>query len=202
MSRGYFGGDRRIGAREHRRIAEILEFRIDALSRPARDSARSRILDRARECSRRNARPPGGKPCMRAFVATETTHKGGSSEPDMNALAVMPRTSPRTCVVMTVTPVTKEAITRRNRGFGNRAVYGRRRCHNCHWRMIRSVVGRSKDMAHSQTPARPMLTLAGGCRRLWPTLQARFCRQLEPGWSYRPQHPEIDRCACTRRGSI
>ena len=50
---------------------------------------------------------------MRAFLPTDTTHNGGSSEPDMNAFAVMPRISPRTCVVMTVTPVTNEAMTRR-----------------------------------------------------------------------------------------
>ena len=52
---------------------------------------------------------------MRAFLPTEITHSGGSSEPDMNAFAVMPRTSPRTCVVITVTPLTNEAMTRRKR---------------------------------------------------------------------------------------
>src|ERR1700691_1472302 len=52
-------------------------------------------------------------PCMRAFKATEITHSGGSSDPDMKAFAVMPRISPRTCVVTTVTPVTNDAMTRR-----------------------------------------------------------------------------------------
>jgi hypothetical protein len=52
---------------------------------------------------------------MRAFLPTETTHNGGSSEPDMKAFAVIPRISPRTWVVITVTPVTNDAITRRNR---------------------------------------------------------------------------------------
>ena len=41
------------------------------------------------------------------------THNGGSSDPDMKAFAVMPRISPRTCVVTTVTPVTNDAMTRR-----------------------------------------------------------------------------------------
>ena len=50
---------------------------------------------------------------MRAFRATEITHNGGSSDPDMKAFAVMPRISPRTCVVTTVTPVTNDAMTRR-----------------------------------------------------------------------------------------
>ena len=52
---------------------------------------------------------------MRALRLTEITHSGGSSEPDMKALAVMPRTSPRTWVVMTVTPVANEAMTPRKR---------------------------------------------------------------------------------------
>ena len=54
---------------------------------------------------------------MRAFSATEITHSGGSSEPDMNAFAVMPRISPCTCVVTTVTPVTNDAMTRRKRSW-------------------------------------------------------------------------------------
>ena len=52
---------------------------------------------------------------MRAILLTETTQSGGSSDPDMKAFAVMPRTSPRTCVVMTVTPVTNDAMTLRKR---------------------------------------------------------------------------------------
>ena len=44
----------------------------------------------------------------------------------MKALAVMPRISPRSCVVMTVTPVTNEAMTRRKSGFGDGAVRGGR----------------------------------------------------------------------------
>ena len=51
---------------------------------------------------------------MRARFATEMTHSGGSSEPDMKALAVMPRISPRASVVITVTPVANEPITLRN----------------------------------------------------------------------------------------
>ena len=50
---------------------------------------------------------------MRAFLPMDTTHKGGSREADMNAFAVMPRISPPTWVVMTVTPVTNDAMTRR-----------------------------------------------------------------------------------------
>ena len=114
MSRGYFGGYRRIGVREHRRIAGIFVFWLDSLDRPAGE-----VTDQGFLSARQNVHAEMAgfqeEACMRAFVATETTHKGGSSEPDMNALAVMPRTSPRTCVVMTVTPVTKEAITRRKR---------------------------------------------------------------------------------------
>ena len=51
---------------------------------------------------------------MRARLATATTHSGGSSEPDMKAFAVMPRMPPSWRAVITVTPVTKRPITRRN----------------------------------------------------------------------------------------
>src|SRR5262245_38551099 len=51
---------------------------------------------------------------MRAGLPTETTHSGGSSEPDMKAFAVMPRISPCTSVVITVTPVANAPITLRN----------------------------------------------------------------------------------------
>jgi hypothetical protein len=41
-------------------------------------------------------------------------HKGGISEPDMKALAVMPRTSSTESAVITVMPVVKLPMTRRN----------------------------------------------------------------------------------------
>src|SRR6185295_8687405 len=43
---------------------------------------------------------------------------GGVSDPAMNALAVMPKTSPPTSVVTTVTPVAKRLMTFRNRAAG------------------------------------------------------------------------------------
>ncbi len=51
---------------------------------------------------------------MCASTATEITHSGGASEPDRNALAVMPRTWPSASAVITVTPVAKRLMTRRN----------------------------------------------------------------------------------------
>ena len=41
-------------------------------------------------------------------------HSGGDSDPDMKALAVMPRTPPSASAVITVTPVAKRPMTRRN----------------------------------------------------------------------------------------
>src|SRR5262245_3150530 len=53
-------------------------------------------------------------PCIRARFPTDTIHSGGSSDPDMKALAVIPRISPRTSVVMTVMPVAKLLMALRN----------------------------------------------------------------------------------------
>ena len=50
---------------------------------------------------------------MRARLATEMMQSGGSSEPDMKALAVMPRISPSASAVITVTPLAKRPMTRR-----------------------------------------------------------------------------------------
>src|SRR5512138_2929614 len=52
--------------------------------------------------------------CIDARFATETRSSGGSSEADMNALAVMPRTLPEDAAVMTVTPDANRPMTRRN----------------------------------------------------------------------------------------
>jgi hypothetical protein len=65
---------------------------------------------------------------MRAAQATEMTHRGGESDPDMKALAVMPRTSRRVAVVITVTPVAKLPIISRNKvgsiGLASRCAMG------------------------------------------------------------------------------
>ena len=96
VPRNHFGGDRCVGVREHGRVGFVSVYRIDAFNRPAGEMTRSGIPARAKECSRRNCRLPGGRRDVRAFMPTEITHSGGSSEPDMNAFAVIPRTSPRT----------------------------------------------------------------------------------------------------------
>ncbi len=54
-----------------------------------------------------------------ARFAIETTQSGGVSDPDMNALAVMPRGSPPSSMVMTVTPVAKPPIVLRNNWGSN-----------------------------------------------------------------------------------
>ena len=50
---------------------------------------------------------------MCARFATDTTQSGGSSEPDMKAFAVMPRTVPSARAVITVTPVANCPMTLR-----------------------------------------------------------------------------------------
>src|SRR5512143_3570853 len=53
------------------------------------------------------------------------THSGGVNDPAMNALAVMPKSSPPTSVVTTVTPVAKRPMTFRNRAGGTVAMSSR-----------------------------------------------------------------------------
>src|SRR6185503_2464724 len=56
--------------------------------------------------------------CIFAPHAIETMQSGGVRDPAMKALAVMPKTSPPTSVVTTVTPVAKRLMTFRNRAGG------------------------------------------------------------------------------------
>ena len=112
VPRGHFGGDPTRSHARTRRVAGIFVFRIISFDRPAGEMADQSFLPTGETL---HAAMSGLQQELvhARFLADRHDDDGGSSEPDMNALAVMPRISPRTCVVMTVTPVTNEAMTRR-----------------------------------------------------------------------------------------
>jgi len=56
-----------------------------------------------------------------AFLATQKSTSGGSSESDVKAFAVIPRTVPSISAAITVTPVTKCPTVRRN-SLGSMAI--------------------------------------------------------------------------------
>ena len=64
---------------------------------------------------------------MRAFFPTDTTTRGGASEPDMKALAVMAWGARRGPVVRTITPVAKRpSAARKTRSSKPRGISGAR----------------------------------------------------------------------------
>src|SRR5436853_5674726 len=66
-----------------------------------------------------------------AFFATQKSTSGGSSESDVKALAVIPRTVPSISAAITVTPVTNCPTVRRNsRGSISIAILDQRLLHD------------------------------------------------------------------------
>ena len=50
MPRGHRGGDGGVGVREHRCVAGIFVFRVDAFDRPPGEMTDQRLLARGQEC--------------------------------------------------------------------------------------------------------------------------------------------------------
>ena len=74
-----------------------------------------------------NRRAARSRACIRAFLPTDTTTRGGSSEPDMNAFAVIACGARRGPVDSTITPVVKRPSAPRKTRLSNaRGISGAR----------------------------------------------------------------------------
>jgi hypothetical protein len=70
-----------------------------------------------------NRRAPQRRACMRALRPTDTTTSGGSSDPDMKALAVIAWGFRRGPVVSTITPVAnRPSAARKTRSSNARGI--------------------------------------------------------------------------------
>ena len=106
------GGDDHGGSGEHGDAAELPERRREACDGLAGEMAAGGLLGLVENADRRTAARSASRACIRAFLPTDTTTRGGSSEPDMNALAVIAWGERRGPVDRTITPVAKRPRAR------------------------------------------------------------------------------------------